>query len=76
MDNRDYNLENIPADEFVFANSTENLHDKKLKTKQMSYFQDVFNRFAKINLLLLRLLLSLFSYCLQLSDHFWQIRIM
>lgn len=47
MDNRDYNLENIPADEFVFANSTENLHDKKLKTKQMSYFQDVFNRFAK-----------------------------
>lgn len=39
MDNRDYNLENIPADEFVFANSTENLHDKKLKTKQMSIFR-------------------------------------
>ncbi len=47
MENKDFNLENIPADQFQFANTAENLHDKKLKTKQMSYFQDVFNRFAK-----------------------------
>ena len=47
MDFMKNNIENIPSEKFTFANNAENLHDKKLQTKQMSYFQDVFHRFAK-----------------------------
>ncbi|HCG68789.1 MAG TPA: hypothetical protein DEW22_08955 [Clostridiales bacterium] len=47
MDNRDYKIENIPSEKFAFANTDDILHDKKLKTKQKSYFQDVLSRFAK-----------------------------
>lgn len=40
-------MNNIPQEKFEFTNRDEKLHDKKLETKQMSYFEDVLKRFAK-----------------------------
>ena len=37
----------IPKEKFVFAENQDRFHDKKLQTKQVSYFQDVCRRFAK-----------------------------
>ena len=42
-----FDMNNIPQEKFEFTNSNERLHDKKLETKQMSYFEDVLRRFAK-----------------------------
>ncbi len=37
----------ISSEKFVFHNHGENLHDKKLETKPVSYFRDALNRFAR-----------------------------
>ena len=37
----------ISAEKFVFHSTGENLHDKKLETKPVTYFRDALNRFAK-----------------------------
>ena len=42
-----FDMTNIPQEKFAFTNKDEKLHDKKLETKQMSYFEDVLRRFAK-----------------------------
>ncbi len=41
------NMDHIPKEKFQFADNSDIMHDKKLQTKQMSFFQDVFHRFAK-----------------------------
>ena len=41
------NIYNIPADKFKFANKDDSLHDKKLETKPLTYFQDAWRRFRK-----------------------------
>ena len=40
-------LNNIPAEKFKFAVREEAIHDKKLDTKPVTYFQDAFRRFCK-----------------------------
>ena len=47
QENYNFDMNNIPQEKFEFVNTNERLHDKKLETKQMSYFQDVVRRFAK-----------------------------
>jgi len=47
QENKIFDMNNIPQEKFEFTNRDEILHDKKLETKQMSYFEDVFRRFAK-----------------------------
>ena len=37
----------ISSEKFVFHSTDENLHDNKLETKPVGYFQDALNRFAK-----------------------------
>ncbi len=37
----------ISSEKFVFRSTDGNLHDKKLETKPVSYFQDALHRFAK-----------------------------
>lgn len=37
----------ISSEKFVFSSNNDNLHDKKLETKAVSYLQDAFKRFAK-----------------------------
>ena len=37
----------ISAEKFVFHSTGDNIHDKKLETKPVTYFQDALNRFAK-----------------------------
>ena len=37
----------ISAEKFVFHSTGDNLHDKKLETKPVTYFRDALNRFAK-----------------------------
>ena len=37
----------ISAEKFVFHSSGDNLHDKKLDTKPVTYFRDALNRFAR-----------------------------
>ena len=37
----------ISNEKFVFASNSDNLHDKALETKPVSYFRDAFNRFCK-----------------------------
>ena len=37
----------ISSEKFVFCADNANLHDKKLDTKPMSYFQDAFHRFCR-----------------------------
>ena len=41
------NIQNIPADKFVFAKRGDMYHDNKLDTKPVSYFQGAFRRFSK-----------------------------
>ena len=41
------NIYDIPADKFKLANRSDTLHDKKLDTKPLTYFQDAFRRFCK-----------------------------
>ena len=38
---------NIPADKFKFVSRSGQIHDKKLDTKPVSYFQGAFRRFCK-----------------------------
>ncbi|MCI5745792.1 MAG: ABC transporter permease [Erysipelotrichaceae bacterium] len=40
-------LLNISKDKFNFANNSDNLHDKELVTKPISYFRDAWNRFKR-----------------------------
>ncbi len=37
----------ISSEKFVFHSTGDNLHDKKLETKPVTYFRDALNRFAK-----------------------------
>ena len=37
----------ISSEKFVFHNTGERMHDKKLETKPVSYFRDAFNRFSR-----------------------------
>jgi oligopeptide transport system permease protein len=37
----------ISSEKFVFHSANENIHDKKLETKPVTYFQDALRRFAK-----------------------------
>ncbi len=41
------NIPNIPAEKFRFATTEGRLHDLKLETKPVSYFQDAFRRFCR-----------------------------
>ena len=41
------NFNNIPAEKFRFAVREEKIHDKKLDTKPVTFFQDAFRRFCK-----------------------------
>lgn len=47
QENNVFDINNIPQEKFELTNRDERIHDKKLETKQMSYFEDVFRRFAK-----------------------------
>ena len=47
MANTTNKYENIPVEKFNFAKKSGSLHDKKLSTKPVSYFQGAFRRFAK-----------------------------
>jgi oligopeptide transport system permease protein len=40
-------FEDIPAEKFAFVQKNEEIHDQKLKTKPVGYFQDAMHRFAK-----------------------------
>ena len=40
-------LKNIPKEKFAFAKREEAIHDKKLASKPVGYFQDAFRRFCK-----------------------------
>ncbi len=42
-----YNLQNIPAEKFRFAQKSDLLHDSKFETKPVTYFQGAFRRFSK-----------------------------
>ncbi len=37
----------IPAEKFRFVNQAEKIHDEKIKTKPVGYFQDALNRFVR-----------------------------
>ncbi len=41
------NIPNIPADKFRFVADADRLHDQKMDTKQIGYFRDAMNRFAR-----------------------------
>ena len=41
------NIPNIPTEKFRFATNQDRLHDLKLDTKPVSYFQDAFRRFCR-----------------------------
>ena len=43
----EYNINNIPAEKFQFAQNRDISHDSKFDTKPVSYFQGAFRRFAK-----------------------------
>ena len=45
QNNMDYM--NIPKEKFAFCNDANNLHDKRLETKPVGYFQDAMMRFAR-----------------------------
>ena len=45
MDN--YNINNIPAEKFRFAQKSDLYHDSKFETKPVTYFQGAFRRFSK-----------------------------
>ncbi|MBQ9779467.1 MAG: ABC transporter permease [Clostridia bacterium] len=42
-----YNINDIPAEKFQFAQKTDLYHDSKFETKPVSYFQGAFRRFSK-----------------------------
>lgn len=42
-----FDMNHIPKEKFEFADNSDCFHDKQLKTKQKSYFQDVLSRFSK-----------------------------
>lgn len=46
MENQ-FDINNIPAEKFEFAQAGENLHDEKFKTKPIGYFEDAWMRFKK-----------------------------
>jgi homoserine acetyltransferase len=50
MANTTNKYENIPVEKLRFAKKSDALHDKKLSTKPVSYFQGAFRRFAKHNI--------------------------
>ncbi|MBO5097330.1 MAG: ABC transporter permease [Agathobacter sp.] len=56
---------NIPKEKFVFCNDSESLHDKRLETKPVGYFQDAMMRFARnkssVTAAIIILLLVLFA---------------
>ena len=43
----EYNINNIPAEKFQFAKKNDLMHDSKLETKPVGYFQGAFRRFCK-----------------------------
>ena len=43
----EYNINNIPAEKFQFAQGRDISHDSKFDTKPVSYFQGAFRRFSK-----------------------------
>ena len=45
--NNQANMKNIPDEKFVFAQKDVKLHDEKLTTKPIGYFQDAWIRFRK-----------------------------
>ena len=45
--NNQINMNNIPDEKFVFAQKDVKLHDEKLTTKPIGYFQDAWIRFRK-----------------------------
>ena len=42
-----YNINNIPAEKFRFAQKNDLYHDSKFETKPVTYFQGAFRRFSK-----------------------------
>ena len=42
-----WNIENIPADKFRFAQTGDRIHDAKFETKPIGYFKDAWLRFKK-----------------------------
>ena len=42
-----YNLQDIPAEKFRFAQKSDLYHDSKFETKPVTYFQGAFRRFSK-----------------------------
>jgi oligopeptide transport system permease protein len=42
-----YNLQDIPAEKFQFAQRSDLYHDSKFETKPVTYFQGAFRRFSK-----------------------------
>ena len=42
-----YNVNNIPAEKFRFAQKSDLYHDSKFETKPVTYFQGAFRRFSK-----------------------------
>ena len=42
-----YNIDQIPAEKFRFAQKSDLLHDSKFETKPVTYFQGAFRRFSK-----------------------------
>ena len=47
MDMKNMNINNIPLEKLRLANRSDTIHDKKLETKPLTYFQDAFRRFCK-----------------------------
>ncbi len=45
--NNQFDINNIPAEKFEFAQTGANLHDEKFKTKPIGYFKDAWIRFKK-----------------------------
>ena len=42
-----WNMENIPAEKFRFAQMEDRIHDAKFETKPIGYFKDAWLRFKK-----------------------------
>ena len=47
MKDKNFDIKNIPAEQFEFAVERDIAHDKKLATKPVGYFKDAFRRFCK-----------------------------
>lgn len=47
MANTKFDINNIPAEKFVFVNENRKLSDKKFDDKPISYFKDAWIRFRK-----------------------------